>query len=967
MERYIEMGFTGEQAEAAVTRFSDDLHAGCHWLMTRESMGSIPKRLKTISNAESRTYIGSIVRFNGQKHTIDHFDESHAIIRLKSEDGTTNWEHIGDGRIDWIRVLHQKENISIPRPSWKRKIAIIKFDLNYIDDEHMREINESNAVQKIIRLGRPTNSVADWDIWKAIVSLSREHIHEPSGTRPRGMFSNDVHAFRMERLSYLHAVADVYNISPDQFNEMLFNEPSAAVLAHFPEIHHANLAKKIDQWKHPQPYMKKAVEKWRKNCLPLVLFHCEFIKDKTAYISVNFHDMTFVRPNRYEPGMHKQFQRLFFHIFIKTMPSQIFNGPMDTCFLTSILHRAKKKSQVGMEISPKFVSQLLPYQNKCVRWLYERETKNSTSAWGWTTHQLKDGFVFYTHVFGHLSLTPPNSTVFGGLLAQDVGMGKTVEALALIVSHVAKGPTLVVAPTTMLPVWIAEAKKHTPSLNVVKFHGARRTKDMNVLKAADIVLTTYKIVVNETSQHVPTIGSVKWGRIILDESHEMKAVTTATTRAICRLYSPYRWCLSATPWPKCPASFVSMLAFLGVTPFDEAPNQGPYSAAQLTIRTQCRFNPTLFHESLSEMTFWQKKRHVRLPLPPVKEQTIVCKNSWPEIYAHLLDVVGARTYADEADNTINARTRILHYTRWLRQAATHPSLNRLSDFGAPSLNQNVHTESTGIETFLQTLGTDRYDQSLRDIIHSWRNGQEKCSICMGAMDRPTLTHCHHMFCFECIQTAYQHDPQRKCPLCRKPGGTHSLEELTLEEQNEIVEEEAICYVADLQGNTVEMPKDIHDNILKSSNVMGDKFDTIFNMIQRNDEKFIIFTQFHGTWSLLCENMRKKNIKYVSIEGRMTTKQRFDAIQQFQNDPNTRVFAMTTKTASVGITLTAGSHVIFMEPCENAAIKKQAIGRAWRIGQTKNVTVTTLQTEGTIDAATNILEHMRSTQTIHTHV
>lgn len=245
MERYIEMGFTGEQAEAAVTRFSDDLHAGCHWLMTRESMGSIPKRLKTISNAESRTYIGSIVRFNGQKHTIDHFDESHAIIRLKSEDGTTNWEHIGDGRIDWIRVLHQKENISIPRPSWKRKIAIIKFDLNYIDDEHMREINESNAVQKIIRLGRPTNSVADWDIWKAIVSLSREHIHEPSGTRPRGMFSNDVHAFRMERLSYLHAVADVYNISPDQFNEMLFNEPSAAVLAHFPEIHHANLAKRL--------------------------------------------------------------------------------------------------------------------------------------------------------------------------------------------------------------------------------------------------------------------------------------------------------------------------------------------------------------------------------------------------------------------------------------------------------------------------------------------------------------------------------------------------------------------------------------------------------------------------------------------------------------------------------------------------------------------------------------------------
>ena len=962
MDRYIEMGFTSEQADMAVARFGDDLHAGCHWLMTRESMGSIPKRLKTVSKSDSRTYIGSTVRFNEQKYTVDKFDEVHAIVRLRPVGGgQVSWEHIGDGRLEWVRVLHERESVTVPRASWKRKIAMFKFDLNYVVEEQRREINEQNVLSKIIRYGRPNNSIEDWDIWKAIASLSREYVHEPSGTRPRGLYSNEVHIFRMECMSYLHAVGDVYNISPDEMNEMMFNESVPTILARFPEQCRGHLSKKIDQWKHPQPYMKKVVEKWRKNCLPLVLFHCEFIQDADAYFSVIFHDMTFVRPNQYEPGMHKQFQRLFFHIFPDTIGPNRVNGPMDTQFMNGILRNAKKKTQMTMDVSPILVSELFPYQNKCVRWLYERERMASTSAWGWTTHSLKDGFVFYTHVFGHLSLTAPNSTVHGGLLAQDVGMGKTVEMLALIVSHKAPGPTLVVVPTTMLAVWISEAKKHTPALTVVKFHGARRVKDMNILKAADIVLTTYKIVVNETSQHVPTIGSVKWGRIILDESHEMKAVTTATTKAICRLYAPYRWCVSATPWPKCPSSIVSMLAFLGVTPFDEAPNQGAYSSAALTVRTQGRYNPTLFHNVLSKLTFWQKKRHVRLSLPPVREQTIVCKNAWPEIYAHLVDVVGARTHADDADASVNARTRILHYTRWLRQAATHPSLNRLSHFGAPSLNQTVHTESTGIGQFLQTLGTARYDQSLRDVIDSWTRGQEKCSICMGAMDRPTLTPCHHMFCFECIQTAYQHDTQRKCPLCREPGGTHPLEELTLEDSGAQVVEETTCYVADLQGNTVEMPKNIHDNILQSASTAGNKFDTLFGMIQKKEEKFIVFTQFHSTLSLLCKNMTKANIPYTSIEGRMTPNQRFKSIQQFQNDRSTRVFAMTTKTASVGITLTAGSHVVFIEPCENNAIRKQAIGRAWRIGQQQTVTVTTLQTEGTIDGVDNILEHMRSHQ------
>ena len=73
--------------------------------------------------------------------------------------------------------------------------------------------------------------------------------------------------------------------------------------------------------------------------------------------------------------------------------------------------------------------------------------------------------------------------------------------------------------------------------------------------------------------------------------------------------------------------------------------------------------------------------------------------------------------------------------------------------------------------------------------------------------------------------------------------------------------------------------------------------------------------------------------------------------------------MTTKTAAVGITLTASAHVLFMEPCHDVHVRKQAIGRVWRIGQTRPVTVTTLKTRQTIDCVTDFDSHVNPTVSV----
>tara|TARA_B110000285_G_scaffold7206_2_gene7435 strand:+ start:1995 stop:4850 length:2856 start_codon:yes stop_codon:yes gene_type:complete len=944
MERYIEMGFSENDSQEAFERFNDDLHRGCHWLMVRSTMGHVPKKLK-IHN-EKNTYIGSTVRFNGVTWTIDAVDSVHALVCMVREDGLpSRWEHMSDQRIEWVNVRHEKHDNTAPRIAWSHKIGEITVCSDFTKSIK-KKLTLNNALSNYIRFGRPDEPrSSEWEKWRFITTLTRNHTHCPTRRRPRECYGSDIHDFRVEWMSYFHVLCDIHSVTIDTFSNCLYNESVEDVVSNFPKSIRDSLRTKIEIWKNPVKYLKDEMKRWSRDCLPLIIFECTDIENVT--FDVKIHDMTFVNPREQTSGKNFNLQRLFFHLY-EDARSKTIPGPMDSGFFNSIL-RASKKKCVPLEPSESFTGELFPFQKKCLNWLVERETTSpSLSGWGWTKRELDDGFTFYTSVFGYLSLTPPNMSFRGGLLAQDVGLGKTVEMLALITTHKANGPTLIVVPTTMLNIWLSEAAKYTPSLKVVKFHGSRRTKNMNELRAADIVVTTYRVVINETQQHVPSIGAVRWGRVILDESHEMRAIHSATSQAVCRLFSPYRWCVSATPWPKGLKNILSSLSFFGVSPFKDANEP-------LTIRSHSLMSPALMCSILSHSTWWQQKRHVRMQLPGITNKNVHLKYGYTNIYRQLLLSVRKRIEMDRGVS--NNRTRLLHYTRWLRQASVHPMLNRISCYGIPTEQVRMQTETNSMETFMNALGSTKYDDSLRDLIYSWSQGNEKCSICMDAMDRPTLTPCNHMFCFECIQSSYQYDKRRKCPLCREPAGTSVLNEITIEEPSECHLTNTIWCTQDINGQTVEMDKSVHEQIMNSSKEYGIKIEHIVNMIQTHDEKFIVFTQFHQTLVKLCTALTENGIAYASIEGRMSPLQRENAIKKFQTEKKVRVFVMTTKTASVGITLTAGSQVVFVEPLENIHVRKQAIGRAWRIGQQNPVTVTTLYAQDTIDCATDLLTHV----------
>lgn len=117
---------------------------------------------------------------------------------------------------------------------------------------------------------------------------------------------------------------------------------------------------------------------------------------------------------------------------------------------------------------------------------------------------------------------------------------------------------------------------------------------------------------------------------------------------------------------------------------------------------------------------------------------------------------------------------------------------------------------------------------------------------------------------------------------------------------------------------------------------------IQEMVTIRDEepasKTLIFSQFTSTLDWLRQELPKYGFQFRSLSGDMTMSKRAKALNDFQNDPPTTVFLLSMRAGAVGINLTAANRVFLLEPCFNPALEQQAIGRVWRLGQTRPVKI-----------------------------
>ena len=134
----------------------------------------------------------------------------------------------------------------------------------------------------------------------------------------------------------------------------------------------------------------------------------------------------------------------------------------------------------------------------------------------------------------------------GAILADDMGLGKTLQALAVLLARGRGGAALVVAPTSLIGNWLAEAHRFAPALRLSDF-GATPPAEREALRMAagpnDVLLVSYTLLQLDAEG----FAGRDWHTLVLDEAQAVKNAAARRSQAVQALRADFRLALSGTP------------------------------------------------------------------------------------------------------------------------------------------------------------------------------------------------------------------------------------------------------------------------------------------------------------------------------------------------------------------------------------------------------------------------------------
>ena len=157
------------------------------------------------------------------------------------------------------------------------------------------------------------------------------------------------------------------------------------------------------------------------------------------------------------------------------------------------------------------------------------------------------------------------SAVRGGFLCDEMGLGKTVQIIATILGNPGK-KSLIIVPKSIVIQWGEEIAKFAPKLNVVLFDGPNRKITKEIFDETDIVIAPYSVMIKKGKPkgYATELHQFNWGRVILDEGHEIRSSSSKIYASVKTLSSQIRWIISGTPVYNSMSDFVSLCGFLGI-------------------------------------------------------------------------------------------------------------------------------------------------------------------------------------------------------------------------------------------------------------------------------------------------------------------------------------------------------------------------------------------------------------------
>ncbi len=124
-------------------------------------------------------------------------------------------------------------------------------------------------------------------------------------------------------------------------------------------------------------------------------------------------------------------------------------------------------------------------------------------------------------------------------------------------------------------------------------------------------------------------------------------------------------------------------------------------------------------------------------------------------------------------------------------------------------------------------------------------------------------------------------------------------------------------------------------------------------------KILLFSGYTSMFDIIEKELKNKDIKYFKLTGNTKVDERINLVDNFNTDPDIKVFLISLKAGGTGLNLTGADMVIHYDPWWNQSAENQATDRAYRIGQKNNVQVYKLITDNSIEEKIYKLQQKKS--------
>ncbi|KAK1597107.1 SNF2 family domain-containing protein [Colletotrichum navitas] len=593
--------------------------------------------------------------------------------------------------------------------------------------------------------------------------------------------------------------------------------------------------------------------------------------------------------------------------------------------------------------------ELQEHQKQALAFMLERESGHIVdSAYRLWQPVVEEGQEWFRHKITNIKQKTQPDEKGGGILADEMGMGKSLSILSLIVTTLpngqewaqqeeqnneksrelcCSGSTLVVVSSALLIYeWNNEIAKHVEGkLNQIVYHGPKREKDIDKIKNSNIVVTTYNTLAAEYDKKSSPLHKIGWYRVVLDEAHVIRRPATTFFSSCRALHAKSRWCLTGTPIQNKLADIGALFAFIRAKPFDEPAMFRRY----IEVPFEQHGDPEKVKDRLIMLldSLCLRRTKEILELPGLEERvkelefTPAEREQYDKTKKILMRTIKQKVGEVEKSSKFglfqaNLQLRILcnHGTyqkpfSWSRRSYR---MNRLEEREAAvsALGQNAEITCNGCKLPMPILGSSRL-----------RNGAEE--------------QCQHVLCSECLDESDMSAPgsrTRHCPMCKFDGPSASGGDVAM---------------ADAPAKT---SADKDDELYFNQEGYSTKMDALIRDVEEDvwKTKSIVFSCWTRTLHLVGMHLERAGVRFAMIDGNCPLSERQKMLEKFAKDGDLRVLIMTTGTGAFGLNLTCANRVFIVELQWNPSVENQAIARAIRFGQDQKVLVTRYVIKGTVE-------------------